>query len=153
VAGKEPLAKASTVYAHVATSGSAAAGDAERGATNVPPSRTAASAGVCRTTPCSTAGLRTRAELRLAIVVWIEQTYHRSRRQDTLGRLSPSTPAARPDAARCFVERVGVDAGVVALAGSGFWVGTPAHAKCWPRTARSATCAHTAYVHVPEENR
>src|SRR5215213_6553396 len=31
----------------------------------------------------------TRAELRLAIVVWIEKTYHRRRRQDTLGRLTP----------------------------------------------------------------
>jgi transposase InsO family protein len=31
----------------------------------------------------------TRAELRLAIVVWIERTYHRRRRQDTLGRLTP----------------------------------------------------------------
>jgi len=29
---------------------------------------------------------RTRAELRLAIVSWIETTYHRRRRQDTLGR-------------------------------------------------------------------
>jgi transposase InsO family protein len=32
---------------------------------------------------------RTRAELRLAIVSWIETTYHRRRRQDTLGRLTP----------------------------------------------------------------
>ncbi len=32
---------------------------------------------------------RTRAELRLAILVWIEKTYHRRRRQDTLGRLTP----------------------------------------------------------------
>lgn len=32
---------------------------------------------------------RTRAELRLAVVVWIEKTYHRRRRQDTLGRLTP----------------------------------------------------------------
>jgi transposase InsO family protein len=31
----------------------------------------------------------TRAELRLAIVTWIEGTYHRRRRQDTLGRLTP----------------------------------------------------------------
>lgn len=31
----------------------------------------------------------TRDELRLAIVVWIERTYHRRRRQDTLGRLTP----------------------------------------------------------------
>jgi transposase InsO family protein len=31
----------------------------------------------------------TRAELPLAIVVWIEKTYHRRRRQDTLGRLPP----------------------------------------------------------------
>ncbi len=31
----------------------------------------------------------TRAELRLAIVTWIETTYHRRRRQDTLGRLTP----------------------------------------------------------------
>ncbi len=32
---------------------------------------------------------RTRTELRLAIIVWIEKTYHRRRRQDTLGRLTP----------------------------------------------------------------
>ena len=31
----------------------------------------------------------TRQELRLAIVVWIEKTYHRHRRQDALGRLTP----------------------------------------------------------------
>ena len=32
---------------------------------------------------------QTREELRLAIVVWIEKTYHRRRRQDGLGRLTP----------------------------------------------------------------
>ena len=31
----------------------------------------------------------TREQLRLAIVVWIEKTYHRRRRQDALGRLTP----------------------------------------------------------------
>jgi putative transposase len=31
----------------------------------------------------------TRHELRIAIVTWIERTYHRRRRQDTLGRLTP----------------------------------------------------------------
>ncbi len=31
----------------------------------------------------------TRAELRLAIVVWIERTYHRKRRQRRLGKLTP----------------------------------------------------------------
>jgi putative transposase len=31
----------------------------------------------------------TREQLRLAIVVWIEKTYHRRRRQDGLGRLTP----------------------------------------------------------------
>jgi transposase InsO family protein len=31
----------------------------------------------------------TRQELRLAIVTWIEKTYHRRRRQRTLGRLTP----------------------------------------------------------------
>ncbi|TSD93617.1 transposase, partial [Skermania sp. ID1734] len=31
----------------------------------------------------------TRAELRLAIVSWIERTYHRRRRQRALGRLTP----------------------------------------------------------------
>jgi putative transposase len=30
-----------------------------------------------------------REELRIAIVTWIERTYHRRRRQDTLGRLTP----------------------------------------------------------------
>ena len=32
----------------------------------------------------------TREELRIAIVTWIERTYHRRRRQDALGRLTPS---------------------------------------------------------------
>jgi putative transposase len=32
---------------------------------------------------------QTREQLRLAIVVWIERTYHRRRRQDTLGRMTP----------------------------------------------------------------
>ncbi|MCK2124896.1 IS3 family transposase, partial [Pseudomonas sp. PNPG3] len=32
---------------------------------------------------------RTRDELRIAIVTWIEQTYHRRRRQTRLGRLTP----------------------------------------------------------------
>ena len=31
----------------------------------------------------------TREELRLAIITWIERTYHRRRRQSTLGRLTP----------------------------------------------------------------
>jgi transposase InsO family protein len=31
----------------------------------------------------------TREELRTAIVTWIERTYHRRRRQDALGRLTP----------------------------------------------------------------
>ena len=31
----------------------------------------------------------TRAELRLAIVAWIERTYHRRRRQRAPGRLTP----------------------------------------------------------------
>jgi transposase InsO family protein len=44
----------------------------------------------------------TRQELRIAIVTWIERTYHRRRRQDALGRLTPieyetitHTPAAQ----------------------------------------------------------
>jgi putative transposase len=32
---------------------------------------------------------QTRDELRLAIVIWIERTYHRRRRQRALGRLTP----------------------------------------------------------------
>jgi transposase InsO family protein len=32
---------------------------------------------------------QTRTELRIAIITWIERTYHRRRRQDTLGRLTP----------------------------------------------------------------
>ncbi|MBF6423036.1 DDE-type integrase/transposase/recombinase, partial [Nocardia farcinica] len=46
-------------------------------------------------------GWGTREQLRIAIVVWIERTYHRRRRQDRLGRLTPieyeaiMTPAAR----------------------------------------------------------
>jgi putative transposase len=31
----------------------------------------------------------TREELRLAIITWIEKTYHRRRRQRRLGRLTP----------------------------------------------------------------
>ena len=44
----------------------------------------------------------TREQLRIAIVTWIERTYHRRRRQSALGRLTPTeyetimtTPAAR----------------------------------------------------------
>lgn len=42
----------------------------------------------------------TREQLRIAIITWIERTYHRRRRQATLGRLTPiefkiiMTPAA-----------------------------------------------------------
>lgn len=31
----------------------------------------------------------TRDEIRLAIIIWIERTYHRRRRQDSLVRLTP----------------------------------------------------------------
>ncbi len=31
----------------------------------------------------------TRQELRIAIITWIERTYHRRRRQNALGRLTP----------------------------------------------------------------
>jgi len=31
----------------------------------------------------------TRQQLRLAVITWIEDTYHRRRRQNTLGRLTP----------------------------------------------------------------
>lgn len=34
-------------------------------------------------------GWRTREELRIAIITWIERTYHRRRRQARLGRLTP----------------------------------------------------------------
>ncbi len=34
-------------------------------------------------------GWATRGELRIAIVTWIERTYHRRRRQTRLGRLTP----------------------------------------------------------------
>ena len=44
----------------------------------------------------------TREDLRIAIVTWIERTYHRRRRQDRLNRLTPieyevtmTTPAAQ----------------------------------------------------------
>ncbi|WP_456302778.1 integrase core domain-containing protein, partial [Streptomyces mirabilis] len=44
----------------------------------------------------------TRQELRIAIVTWIERTYHRRRRQSSLGRLTPvefetvmTTPASQ----------------------------------------------------------
>ena len=45
----------------------------------------------------------TRQQLRLAIITWIENTYHRRRRQHTLGRLTPTSsrysnkPLTRPD--------------------------------------------------------
>ena len=32
----------------------------------------------------------TREELRIAIITWIERTYHRRRRQPALGRLTPT---------------------------------------------------------------
>ncbi|WP_156365505.1 IS3 family transposase, partial [Sciscionella sediminilitoris] len=32
----------------------------------------------------------TRDELRIAIVTWIERTYHRRRRQNALGKLTPT---------------------------------------------------------------
>jgi putative transposase len=35
-------------------------------------------------------GWDTREQLRIAIVTWIERTYHRRRRQNTLGRLTRS---------------------------------------------------------------
>ncbi|EKF25020.1 putative transposase, undefined [Mycolicibacterium hassiacum DSM 44199] len=45
---------------------------------------------------------RTREELRIAIVIWIERTYHRRRRQAGLDRLTPiefeaimTTPASQ----------------------------------------------------------
>jgi transposase InsO family protein len=44
----------------------------------------------------------TRHDLRLAIIIWIEKTYHRRRRQDRLGRLTPiefETLHAAPTAA------------------------------------------------------
>jgi len=31
----------------------------------------------------------TREQLRIATIIWIEKTYHRPRRQDSLGRLTP----------------------------------------------------------------
>jgi transposase InsO family protein len=42
--------------------------------------------------PCSSresGWRRTREQLRIRIVTWIERTYHRCRRQDALGRLTP----------------------------------------------------------------
>jgi transposase InsO family protein len=42
----------------------------------------------CRTTPW-TGNAGKRDDLRLAIVTWIERTYHRRRRPQRLGRLTP----------------------------------------------------------------
>jgi putative transposase len=53
----------------------------------------------CRTT-CSTSSDGTREELRLAIVSWIERTYHRRRRQRALGRLTPIEIEAIHEVAR-----------------------------------------------------
>ena len=46
----------------------------------------------------------TRQDLRIGLVTWIERTYHRRRRQDRLGRLTPieyeaTMAAAAPQAA------------------------------------------------------
>ena len=55
----------------------------------------------------------TREQLRIAIVTWIERTYHRRRRQVGLGQLTPgefeaimTTPAVRPRNRNChpFVQ-------------------------------------------------
>ncbi len=43
----------------------------------------------CRRTSSTAARWDTREELRIAIVTWIERTYHRRRRQAALGRLTP----------------------------------------------------------------
>jgi transposase InsO family protein len=52
----------------------------------------------------------TREQLRIAIVTWIERTYHRRRRQAGLGRLTPiefeaimTTPAVRPRDRNCHL--------------------------------------------------
>ncbi|EOM75767.1 transposase [Rhodococcus rhodnii LMG 5362] len=56
---------------------------------------------------------RTRQELRLAIVTWIETTYHRKRRQRRLGRLTPSSskrsirPLPQSDDTHPCVNRTG----------------------------------------------
>ena len=42
----------------------------------------------------------TRDQLRLAIVIWIERTYHRRRRQDALGRLTPIEFDSHPSSSR-----------------------------------------------------
>ncbi len=53
----------------------------------------------------------TREELRIAIVTWIERTYHRRRRQDSLGRLTPiefetimTAPATKPRDPTCHLS-------------------------------------------------
>ena len=66
---------------------------------------------------------RTRDDLRVAIVTWIEHTYHRRRRQIALGRLTPieyetimtQPPSRRPNA-NChqFVQQTHVFADAVA---------------------------------------
>ena len=43
----------------------------------------------CRRTSSTGSTWATREDLRIAIVTWIERTYHRRRRQDALGRLTP----------------------------------------------------------------
>ena len=48
-----------------------------------------ASSRCCRRTSSTAARWDTREELRIAIVTWIERTYHRRRRQAALGRLTP----------------------------------------------------------------
>ncbi|WP_369367846.1 IS3 family transposase [Streptomyces sp. CG4] len=47
------------------------------------------SSACCRRTSSTRRSWATRKELRIAIVTWIERTYHRRRRQASLGRLTP----------------------------------------------------------------
>jgi putative transposase len=65
----------------------------------------------------------TRHELRIAIITWIERTYHRRRRQAALGRLTPieyemiNTPPATPGRLTRIVHRPGWMAGASAAVG------------------------------------
>ena len=63
-----------------------------RWAGSAPPATTppwSRSSPCCRRTSSTAARWATRDELRIAIVTWIERTYHRRRRQAALGRLTP----------------------------------------------------------------
>ena len=85
----------------------------------------------------------TREQLRIAIVTWIERTYHRRRRQAALGRLTPVEPRSRrPDQARTAPRR-SCGNGSSRCGTSSSWTG-------WmPAPTRSARCSPARLLDLP----